>query len=337
MAIAPTGKILDGSADQIRAACERWQAQPVDQEMLAEADGFSAQQTTLGGTVSVTGPGTFFRRAQRTLTFAPSDRPGWWISREDLGDSLPIGVSVTNVWTTVRNIVLRSGVPSNYMRMVEHFVALRIGLGLDNVLVRTQSGDPPLFDRGSLDLVEAVDRAGIVDSAARAVWVTVKEPVTVGSPGGGFLTFLPAEKGQRGLRVDCAVDFPTAIGRQRIRFDLTAASFRHGALARTNTSLGMMIYCKTAGMVFADIRHMGYTQQNILVAGPRRYYNEPKLLHQGKSLEAAWHRAALDLLAAVALIDRGRFAGQILSYRAGHALDVNMVRQLYRRDLLTEV
>ena len=99
----------------------------------------------------------------------------------------------------------------------------------------------------------------------------------------------------------------------------------------------MMIYCKTIGKIFADTRHLGYTTKNILVAGPNKYVNEPGLMHEGKSLEAVWHRACLDLLAAIALIDRGRFVGKVISYKAGHTLDVQAVRELYLHDLLEVV
>ena len=47
----------------------------------------------------------------------------------------------------------------------------------------------------------------------------------------------------------------------------------------------------------------------ILVAGPRHYFNPPRLIHNGKSLEAVWHRAALDLLAASKLSPRSLIAG----------------------------
>ncbi len=337
MGEAEHGLLLQGDAETLKAAYARFDAQPVDQEMMEPDEGDREwRQTTIGRPVSVTGPGTFFGRAQRTLEFVPSHERGWWFDRRDLTESLPIGVSVLNVWTTVRNIVLCSGSPHNYMRMVEHIVALKY-LGLDNVRIRMDSGDPPLFNRSSMDLVEAIEEVGIVTLPELAQYYTVKEPVSIASPGGGFLTFLPAEGQSRRLTIDCAVDFPTAIGRQRIRFDVNRGTFRRGAAARTNTNLWMMLYCKTIGKLFADTRNLGYTRKNILIAGPRRYVNKPGLLHQGKSLEAVWHRAVLDLLAAVALIDLGRLAGHIVSYRAGHALDCTMVRELYQRDLLQEI
>ncbi len=331
------GRLLDGDENVLKESHALFEQQPVDQEMLEIPEGDQEwRQTTLGCSVSVTGPGTFFGKAQRTLEFVPTTQEGWFFDRIDLPDSMPITVSVKNVWTVVRNIVLSSGSPHNYMRMVEHIVALKY-LGLDNLMIRMNSGDPPLFERSSMDLVEAIEHAGIVTQHEPATCVTVKEPVTVMSRNGGFLTFHPAENASRRLTVDCAIDFPNAIGKQRIRYDVNRKTVRHGAFARTNTNLWMMLFCKTIGNIFADTRNLGYTLRNILVAGPRRYVNKPHMIYNGKSLEAVWHRAVLDLLAAVALIDRGRLVGSIDSYKAGHALDVEMVRQLYQHDLLVEV
>ncbi len=335
----PYGLIVSGDVAAIGAAYEKMAGIPVDQELLSAspADEFFQEQTTIGGPVEFSGPGTFLRKAHHTVTFRPCHEPGWWFSRRDLPSSLPIYVSVKNVWTTARNIVLCSGSPHNYMRMVEHIVALKAGMGVDNLIIDVQSGDPPLFDRSSMDLVEAVESARLVKTGREAVYVTVKEPVTMAAPNGGFLTFVPAENKRRHLEVDCAVDFNNAMGRQRIRFLVNRATFRHGAFARTNTNLWMMLYCKTVGKIFADVRNLGYTMRNILVAGPHYYFNQPRLVYNGKALEAVWHRATLDLLAVVALIDEGRFAGKIISYKAGHAVDVQMIKELYQRGLLERV
>jgi len=330
------GLIIKGFDADVRQAYARWADQPVDQEMMDEAPEHlpSPLLTSLAKPVRVTGPGTFLGRATRTLSFEPSPRKGWWIDRIDQPDTMPIRVSIHDVWTTARNIVLCTGSPHNYLRMVEHIIALRLGLGVDNLLIRSDSGDPPLFDRGSMDLVEAIEGAGLVTEPEPARYVTVSEPVTAAGPNGSFLTFLPAEGGSRELIMDCAVDFESAIGRQRIRFRVNRKTFRHGAFARTNTTLTRMLLARTIGKLFADLRNLGYTLDNILIAGPRRYLNAPRLLHNGRSLEAVWHRACLDLLAAIALIDRGRFAGTIISYKAGHTLDVQAIRELYMRDLL---
>jgi len=338
MVDATYGKIIMGTSDVVRRDYEAFSLQPVDLVVNSDQDELDDDlvEKTIARPVSVTGPGTFFRRAARTLLFEPSVEKGWWFERLDLPRDLPTKVSVRNVWTSARNIVLRSGSPHNYMRMVEHIIALKLGMGIDNLLIKVNSGDPPLFDRGSMDLVEALESAGITKQNTPVSYVTVRETVTIAGEHGGFLTFAPVAGGKK-LTIDCAIDFKDAIGKQRVQFDLTKQLFAGKAIARTNTTAAMKFYCETIGKLFADIRRLGYTNKNILIAGKRRYLNESYLVHEGKSLEAVWHRAIMDLLAAVALIDRGRFVGKITSYKSGHALDVDMIRLLYKQNLLVAV
>ncbi len=338
---APFGRLLSGDRNLLKTSYETFSKQTVDLDFTLEHPPAPDRlQTTLAERVSVCGGGTFSNKTITTLDFEPSELPGWWFDRIDLPDSLPTLASVRNVWTTgylVSNIVLHSGAPHNYCRMVEHIIALKQGLGIDNVIVRIDSGDPPLFDRGSLDLIEALDRAGLRETGEPVRYLTVKEPVVMASQSGGFLAIEPAAEDRICLDMDCAVDFPNIMGKQRLKITLTPQIFRRGALARTNTSAAKKLFCQTVGKIFADVRNLGYTSENILVAGRKRYQNEPRLMEGEKSLEAVWHRAALDLLAALNLLEEGRFVGRISSYKAGHRLDVQMITRLYLDDLLEEI
>jgi UDP-3-O-acyl-N-acetylglucosamine deacetylase len=337
----PVGRLLAGSPAALEQGVRDLGAVPVDWDMMDEARPMETRrpQATIERAVSVSGRGTFFGKSTRTLTLCPTDMEGWWFERIDQPDSLPVRCSIRNVWTTgnvVSNIVLRSGSPHNYVRMAEHMIALRMGLGIDNLLIKLDSGDPPLFDHGSTELVDALKSAGTRRVERPASFVTVRERVTICNGRGGFLTLAPPSDAARPmLAIDAAVDFPTAIGKQRIRFALDPEKFAYGATARTNTSALKMLYCKTVGMLFADIRNLGYSFENLLVAGRFFYWNEARLRREGKSLEAVWHRATLDLLAAIALIDEGLFVGEIISYKSGHGLDVEMVQHLYQENLLT--
>ncbi len=328
-----------GDEEAIKASCEAMSEQPVDWDLSdKDVPPFRKFQTTLADSASISGPGTFMGKATRTISFEPTDQNGWWLNRVDLPNTLPIRVSIANVWTTgqiVSNIVLRSGNPHNYVRMVEHIISLRMGMGVDNVLIKLDSGDPPLFEKGSLDLVETLDKCGKVETGKPVQYVTVKEPVTVGGAYGDFVTLSPPDDlDNPGLLVDCALNFQTAIGKQRIIFPVCEELTRMASVARTNTSYGKMLYCKTIGRIFADVRNLGYNKQNVSIAGKSKYINEPRLIHEGKALEAAWHRAVLDLLAAIALIHNGMFVGKITSYKAGHRLDCDLVRQLYLNEVL---
>ena len=336
----PAGRLLGGPVAALEQGVRAWQRQAVDWDMLAEAKPAAPArpQTTIERPAEVRGRGTFFGKSIRTLKLCPTDMEGWWFERTDLPDSLPVRCSIRNVWTTgnvVSNIVLRSGSPHNYVRMAEHMISLRMGMGIDNLLIRLDSGDPPLFDHGSTELVQALQGAGVRRVDRPAAYVTVRERVTICNGRGGFLTLGPADPARPMLAVDAAVDFKTAIGKQRIRFAVDPAQFAYGATARTNTSALKMLYCQTIGKLFADIRNLGYSFDNLLIAGRLGYWNKALLPHEGKSLEAVWHRATLDLLAAIALIEEGQFVGEIISYKSGHGLDVEMVQRLYQEALLT--
>jgi UDP-3-O-acyl-N-acetylglucosamine deacetylase len=221
--------------------------------------------------------------------------------------------------------------------MVEHIIALKGGLGLDNIVLKTNSGDPPLFDESSKVMVDAVKKAGIVPTQDDATYITVKEPVAFSGTRGDFLLFLP-DDGSRKLRLDVAINWNTIIGNQRIVFDVTPETFEYGSEARTNATHKQYILAKTIGKLFADTRNLGYNKDNILIHG-KRYYGQPRfpVEETGKFLEPVWHRATLDLLAALSLTSEDRFVGTVVSYRAGHTQDCDAVRYLYRHDLLTKI
>ena len=333
------GKTVFGSSASIAAAYERFRVQPIDETRLAPEGAAppSPRRLTLLGEAPVAGIGTFKGSSKQTLTFAPSGKPGWWIRRMDHPEQLDTAVDIANLWTSAQNLVLRSGSPHNYLRMVEHIVALKVGLGVDDVLLKVNSGDPPLFDQSSLPLVKAMEHAKIVEAEGDAAYVTVREPVAFGGGRGDFLLFLPPENGERTLRVDCAISWNTVIGEQRVLFDVTPETFRYAALARTNATRRQYILAKTVGRLFAATRNLGYNDRNILIHGRRGYYTEPRFPLNGKFLEPVWHRATLDLLAAIALVGDARFAGTVVSYRAGHTLDCDAVRALHRNDLLVRL
>ncbi len=335
------GRILEGSADALERAKAEFESTPVDQDWSAQEPAPRlARARTIARPVEVSAPGTFSKNAIRTLRLEPTELSGWWLQRCDIPDSLPIKVSIRNVWTTgeiVSNIVLRSGSSHNYVRLVEHIIALKAGMDVDNLLIKLESGDPPLFNAGSKELVEAIQSAGRRELDAPVRYFTVKERVSLLTPHNGLLMIDPAEEGSLRLDIDCVRSFPNAIGQQRIRFVNNERSFLHGSTARTNTSARQKFLVTTFGKLFPESRNLGYNSKNVLIAGKKKYSNEPSHMHEGKSLEAAWHRAVLDLLAALALIDEGRFVGKIVDYKGGHYPDVEMVKLLYAYDLLVEV
>lgn len=339
--ISDLGKVLEGNEEALKSAFSSFRSIPVDLDWSGEEPmPRIANPRTIARPVEVSAPGTFSKNSIRTLRLEPTEQPGWWLQRCDIPDSLPIKVSVRNVWTTgeiVSNIVLRSGSPHNYVRLVEHIIALKAGMDVDNLLIKFESGDPPLFNEGSKELVEAINSAGRKELPGKVRYFTVKERVSLLTSHGGILRIDPAEEGSVALEIDCVRDFPNAIGKQRIRFMSNERSFLHGSTARTNSTARQKLFVMTIGKLFPESRNLGYNNKNVLIAGKRKYSNTATHFENGKSLEAAWHRAILDLLAALALIEEGRFAGKIVDYKGGHYPDVEMVKLMYANDVLVEI
>ncbi|MCQ2367520.1 MAG: UDP-3-O-acyl-N-acetylglucosamine deacetylase [Kiritimatiellae bacterium] len=340
----PIGRIVSGSEASIRAAYEEFKQLEIDEVKVLESgeDPYGEYRTTLASEAPVSGSGTFQAGTRQTLTFAPSEKPGWWIRRMDLPEQLDTEVHVKNLWTSAQNLVLRSGSPHNYLRMVEHIIALKLGLGVDNVLIKVNSGDPPLFNESSLPLVKAIEHAKIVKTETKATYITVKEPVAFGGKRGDFLLFLPAKPGDKKLHIDCAIKWNTIIGTQRVVFDASYDTFRYASLARTNATLNQYRFAKTIGKLFAATRNWGYDDKKILIHGPKKYYTKQKAQEcfekpSGKYLEPIWHRATLDLMAALSLTGADRLCGTVVSFRAGHTQDCDAIRALYRNNLLTQV
>ena len=336
------GKILQGNATELKALYNEFNKIPVDLNLLKnkQNDYLHKHQQTIKKAVEISAYGTFNCKKIRTLRFEPTDETGWWFKRTDIADSELVEVACRNVHTEigsgVRNIVLDGDI-INYVKLIEHMIALKAGLDIDNLLICIDSDDPPLFESGSTELIDALNSAGRKKTRSHQKFFTVKETVSAQWSNGSFLTISPPEEENPQLNIDCAVNYNNIMGEQRLKFTVTPENFYRGAEARTDASFKHAILCKTIGKFFPSTRRLGYNSKNVLIAGQSRYYNTPRLVYRGKSLESVWHRATLDLLAAIALISEGRFIGNITSYKAGHAQDVDFINLLYNNDMLKEL
>ena len=338
---AQSFRMLHGDRTALEPALDALATQDIDLRLEASPETEPPVcATTIAKPASVTGPATYSRGRQRTLRFLPSETPGWRFKRTDLPGSPEIPALLSSVSESTRAIVLQTGEPANRIRMSEHIVCHRLGLGIDNLLIETDSDDPPLFDSGSVELAEALRQAGTIPVPACPLEChTVAEPVAYVNPSrGSLLAWLPPDAGDTRLHLDVAIDFPTAIGRQRLQLDLAPENFEPGTHARTNCAEREWRLAHWLGWLMPRYRSLGYTLGNILVAGKTRYRNEPRLCQKnGKSLEAVWHRVCMDLVAALSLLPPGRIAGTILSYKAGHAMDVEFLTALLKQQAFKNI
>ena len=130
------GRILVGDPETVKKSYAEFNDIPVDKAYgAAPVLDSIPKQRTIEKPFTLSGRGTFEGKTTTNITFEPTDLEGWWFDRVDKPNELPIRVSIRNVWTTgkiVSNIVMRSGGSHNYVRMVEHIVAMKMAMGIEN-------------------------------------------------------------------------------------------------------------------------------------------------------------------------------------------------------------
>jgi len=337
------GKLLVGEINEIKNSYENFIKIPVDkkyEESAVPLNLFSNNVYTIKNSTQVSSYGTFNRKKTRTLHFKPYDKEGWWFQRSDL-TLPPVKLSIQNVnyqYTSgVNNIVLKTKENDIYFRLIEHIAALKSAINIDSLLITADSDDPPLLSTGSLNMINALEQAEkTVIPDINKKYFTVKETVSAVWPSGAFLIFSPNNEINSYSNLDCAIDFQSAIGIQRIQLPLTYEHLKLGSVARTNSTLKKAILSKTAGRFIKGIKDLGYNSSNVLIAGKKKYFNTPRLIENKKSLEAIWHRAVLDLPAVIAMAD-GVFKVNVISYKAGHREDIQMMKFITEQNLFEEI
>ncbi|MDE5743926.1 MAG: bifunctional UDP-3-O-[3-hydroxymyristoyl] N-acetylglucosamine deacetylase/3-hydroxyacyl-ACP dehydratase, partial [Bacteroidales bacterium] len=122
------------------------------------------KQRTLKSPVEIKGVG-LHTGLTATVTLKPAPENFWFqFKRTDLPDSPNIEALVENVVDSSRGTTLGKG--DARVATVEHFLAALAGLGLDNVLIETDTMEMPILDGSAAPIVEAILKAGIVEQEA---------------------------------------------------------------------------------------------------------------------------------------------------------------------------
>ena len=226
----------------------------------------AGRQTTLRSSVSLSGTGVH-SGAPATVTLSPSS-PGTGIVVVRLGKhgraNRELRVEPRSACSTEFSTVLgdRAG---PICATSEHILAALAGLGIDNAVIEIDGPEVPILDGSAEEFVDAIDRAGIVYTAAPRQYLKVLKPVRVAN-GRAFGELRPYDFG---FRVETEIDFAhPLIGRQSIAFDLDPATFRR-EVARARTFGFMSDVTKLWNAGYA----LGASLENTLVLSEDRVLN----------------------------------------------------------------
>ncbi len=279
-------------------------------------------QTTIASSVSIHGFG-FWTGEDITVEFRPAEADsGLVFVRSDLPGSPRIPARVEFREEKPRQTSLVQG--EARVDMVEHLMAALRGLQIDNCEMVVDRPEMPGLCGSSEPFVRILEQAGIaMQPAVRRVRL-VTCAISVGSDG-QYIRVLPSRKGVNSYRYRLVPGEGYPITPQEFGFDLTTPNFRREIMG-----------CRTFLAKYeADyLREMGLcgrvTPRDVLVLtedGPLdNVFRFPD--------ECARHKV-LDMIGDFALTDCD-WVGTFESFRGGHSLNAECVRQLLEHTILLD-
>jgi len=234
-----------------------------------------------------------------------------------LKDGVRIPATVENVVSSDRRTDL--GVDGVAVMTAEHILAVMVGLGVDDALVRIEGQEIPAMDGSALDFARAVSGAGLVETGGEEGVFKLREGFEF-RDGASLYVLAPAEN----LRLSCEIryDHPF-IPRQRIELSVDPASFtRELAPARTYA-----FYEEVREVLERGLGHGG-NPNNVLVIKQDGYMNPARFPD-----EPVRHKA-LDFIGDMALLGlRPCFAAECVA--PGHRANQALVKHMKTRGVQT--
>lgn len=269
-------------------------------------------QRTLKRSSAVDGIGLHTGQACR-LTFrpAPPDIGVHFIKKFGNKNS-SIRVYADHVKATTNATTI--GSPEFSVSTVEHCLSALAALRIDNAFIEIEGPEIPIIDGSSLNFLEAIERAGVVEQDQPRKYIYIREPIQV-SDGEKQAFVFPYD----GLRISCTIDFAhPAIGKQAIDIDINEVSFaREIASARTFGFMNDVEKLRAMGLA------LGGSFQNAVVLDHEKVLNEEGLRFPDEFVRHKVLDALGDLVTLGAPL-----MGHLVLYKAGHDLLNRLVRKI---------
>ena len=279
-------------------------------------------QNTITESVSLVGFG-FWTGKDVTIQFRPAPpNSGIVFVRSDLFGQPRIPALVCNREEKPRqtSLVCRGA----RVDMVEHVLAALHGLQIDNCEIWTDQPEMPGFDGSSQVFVAALDGAGITAQPAKRPVRVVTRAFHIGTKQ-FYMVVTTNRQGHCELQYTLIPETSYPIQTQRCHVAISPKNFRE-ELARTRTFIAK----HEADALLAQGLCQRVTPQNVLVLtdeGPL----ENSFLYEN---ECARHKT-LDMVGDFALLGCD-LVGTFESFRGGHSLNAECVRQLLDKTMLLD-
>jgi UDP-3-O-[3-hydroxymyristoyl] N-acetylglucosamine deacetylase len=236
--------------------------------------------------------------------------PGTGIVFSSLADQSAMAARLENVTETGYNTTLSSD--GYTIRTVEHLMSALHGLGVTNLIVKTND-EVPALDGSALEFCQHLQKAGLREQAAAVAPIKITQPIEIGA-GDEFIRIEPATH----LIIDYKLDYPAPIGVQRFHFELTSPE----------AYIEMVAPARTFGFVreFRKLSEMGLASggrlDNLILVDDEKVVNTALRFPD----EFARHKV-LDMIGDLYLLGRP-ILGHITASKTGHSDNLALLRAI---------
>lgn len=274
-------------------------------------------QQTIAAEATVAGVG-YVTGADVTVRFAPAEADtGIVFIRTDLAGSPSVPAAIDCVAGCPRRTVLgRGGVT---VQMTEHVLAALRGLEIDNALVFLDAGELPGMDGSASPFVAALRRAGRRELGVPRVPCVVHRTCRF-QEGQAWIAAEPGPPDTLEITFDLDYSQVPKIGKQRFAVRLHPDVFeKELAPARTFVLEQEVAALRAQGL------GPRATPRDLIVIG-----NDGRIIdNQWRFPDECVRHKILDLVGDLALA--GSVHGRVTAHRSGHALNVQLAREIVRQ------
>ncbi len=297
----------------------------------------SDKQRTIQKAVSITGKG-LHTGAPVTLTFNPAPENHWYkFQRTDVEGQPIIEADCDLVVDTSRGTTLeKNGVR---VHTTEHVLASLVGLGIDNCLIQVTGPEMPIMDGSSLNFIEILETAGIVEQDAERDYFVLSDNLTYEDPIKKVeMLAVPQDE----FRVTVMVDYGSEVlGTQH------ASMYHLGEFKEEIAPCRTFVFLRELEALLAHNLIKGGDMDNAIVLVDselpedklnhlRKVFNKPDVEVKGRGVlnntklrffnEPARHKL-LDIIGDLALVGKP-LKIHVLAARPGHAGNIDFAKKI---------
>lgn len=272
-------------------------------------------QRTIRNPIHATGVGLHCGATINISIFPAQPDTGIVFQRTDQDPPITIKARAENVGETTLSTTLVSG--STKIATIEHLLSACAGLGLDNLLIKTDAGEVPILDGSSSVFVFMLRSAGIVEQTnAEKHFILVKKTVEVTS-GDKFARISP----YTGFKISFSIDFDHPlinIDNNTLCIDFSSTTYMH-EIARART----FGFERDIEYIKANNYALGGSLDNVVFIDKEKVVNKHGLRYKDELVK---HKV-LDAVGDLYLLGHN-LLGSYEGHKSGHHLNNLLLRKL---------